>query len=282
MLNLPSKQTIMRPIFSILLITAAFLTVVSPSAAQESASKFKTFHQQQTDSLRVLWIGNSFTFYNDVPKMVEEMGKENGLDISVTLILKGGERFSGHLQNPELHRQLERGVWDYVIMQEFSSTPAYSTKYVAENILPYAAKIDSLAKKYSPGVETIYYMTWGHKYGNTRQTDYPLDDTYEQMQDRIATTYIDMAYENKGTVSPVGIAWRNIRRNHPEIELYIEDNFHPSLAGSYLAANTIFASIYGRPFKLYKIEGLTIDEMEILHAEAEAAAFAEIQKVAAP
>lgn len=264
-------------ITSLLFTTTVILSLVSPVVAQESNSAVKTLHQQQTDSVRVLWIGNSFTFYNDVPGMVEEMGKENGVNVSVTRILKGGEKFSGHLQNQELHRQLERGVWDYIVLQEFSSTPAYSTKYVAENILPYAARIDSLAKKYSPGVETVYYMTWGHKYGNTRQTDYPLDDSYELMQDRIATTYIDMAYENNGTVSPVGIAWRNIRKNHPEIELYIEDNFHPSLAGSYLAANTIFATIYGKPFKLLKIEGLTTQEREILHDEAETTALSEIQ-----
>lgn len=225
-------------------------------------------HQQASDSVRILWIGNSYTFYNDVPQMVEDMGKKNGFPVSTTRVLKGGEKFSGHLQNPELHRQLEKGGWDYVVLQEFSSTPAYSTKYVAENILPYAAEIDSLAKKYSPEGETVYYMTWGHKNGNVRQTDYPLDDTYESMQDRITTTYIDMAYENGGTIAPVGIAWKNVRSKYPEIELYIEDNFHPSLAGSYLAANTLFGSMMKGDFIPISVEGLDELTMNILHEEA--------------
>lgn len=225
-------------------------------------------HQQAPDSVRILWIGNSFTFYNDVPKMVEEMGKLNGIPVSTSRVLKGGEKFSGHLQNPELHQQLEKGGWDYVVLQEFSSTPAYSTKYVAENILPYAAQIDSIAKKYSPDVETVYYMTWGHKYGNTRQTDYPLDDTYETMQDRITTTYTDMAYENGGTLAPVGIAWKNIRKNYPEIELYIEDNFHPTLAGSYLAANTLFGTMVNGDFTPLEVEGLDDNTRQILHDAA--------------
>lgn len=225
-------------------------------------------NQQSPDSVRILWIGNSFTFYNDVPKMVEDMGKLNEIPISTTRVLKGGEKFSGHLQNPELHRQLEKGCWDYVVMQEFSSTPAYSTKYVSENILPYAAEIDSIAKKYSPEAQTVYYMTWGHKNGNTRQTDYPLDDTYESMQDRITTTYTDMAYENGGMLAPVGVAWKNIRKSHPEIELYIEDNFHPSLAGSYLAANTLFATMLNGDFNLLEIEGLDENIMEVLHEAA--------------
>lgn len=215
--------------------------------AQYNTSELK-IHQESPDSVRILWIGNSFTFYNDVPKMVENMAILNNIPVSTTRILKGGESFKGHLQNPELKHQLEKGCWDYVVMQEFSSTPAYSTKFTAENIFPYAAEIDSLAKKHSPGVETIYYMTWGHKNGNVRQTDYPLDDTYELMQDRIITTYIDLAYENGGTVAPVGIAWRNVRDKYPEIELYIEDNFHPSLEGSYLAALTLLSTIVKNEF----------------------------------
>lgn len=257
----------MRNYLSVAIISLALVTATQFHAFSQSQQRV-TMHQNQPDSVRILWIGNSFTFYNDVPQMVEDMGKLNGVDISTARVLKGGEKFSGHLQNPELHKLLEKGGWDYVIMQEFSSGPAYSTKYVAENILPYAAEIDSIAKKYSPQVETVYYMTWGHKNGNIRQTDYPLDDTYDLMQDRIFTTYTDMAYENGGVVAPVGVAWRNVRHEHPEIELYIEDNFHPSLAGSYLAANTLFATMTGSDFQPLKVEGLDPEIAEILHHEA--------------
>lgn len=224
--------------------------------------------ENSSDSINILWIGNSYTFYNDLPKMVEEIGKRNGVDISTSKILKGGEKLSGHLTNPELHEKIKEGNWDYVVIQEFSSTPAYSTKYVAENIMPYAAEIDSLVKNYSPQAETVYYMTWGHKFGNVRQTDYPLDDTYETMQERIFTTYTDMAYENDGMLAPVGVAWRNVRKNHPEIELYIEDNFHPSLEGSFLAANTIYATMAGADFTTIEVEGIDESINEILHQEA--------------
>ena len=254
-----------------ILLLSLFMPMLGAATTKNNADNSGysvSLNQVQPDSVRILWIGNSFTYYNDVPAMVEETGKLNGVPVSTSRILKGGESFSGHLNNPELHQQLEKGNWDYVVMQEFSSTPAYSTKYVAENIFPYAAEIDSLAKKYSPGVETIYYMTWGHKNGNVRQTDYPLDDTYELMQERIFTTYTDMAFENGGVIAPVGVAWKNIRKEHPEIELYIEDNFHPSLAGSYLAANTIFATLAGGDFLPIYIEGLDDDQRRILHEAA--------------
>lgn len=250
------------------------IAVLSGSAQSNKAPKHIPTKQQEYpgDSIRILWIGNSFTFYNDLPRMVEDIGKLNGVPISTSRILKGGESLAGHLTNPELHRQIETGCWDYVVIQEFSSTPAYSTKYVADNILPYAAQIDSLVKEYSLSAETVYYMTWGHKNGNTRQTSYPLDDTYETMQERILTTYTDMAYENGGMLAPVGVAWRNIRRQYPEIELYIEDNFHPSLAGSVLAANTIYATLAGADFMPPEIEGLDADTLKILHDEGVKAA----------
>ena len=124
----------------------SFFSAVSQTNYPEGHQKALKNNHETPDSIRILWIGNSYTFFNDVPQMVEEMGKNNGMPISTTRILKGGEKFSGHLQNPELHKQLEKGGWDYVVMQEFSSSPAYSTKYVSEKILPYAAEIDSLAK----------------------------------------------------------------------------------------------------------------------------------------
>ena len=251
----------------IIILFSCLLSLGIQVRAQSKTSEMK-IHQENPDSVMILWIGNSFTFYNDVPKMVEDMALLNNIPVSTKRILKGGESFKGHLQNPELSAVLEKGGLDYVVMQEFSSTPAYSTKFVAENIFPYATEIDSLAKKYSPGVETIYYMTWGHKNGNVRQTDYPLDDTYELMQDRIINTYIDLAYENGGTVAPVGIAWRNVREKYPEIELYIEDNFHPSLEGSYLAALTLLGTIVKGEFIPIPPDGLDETTAGILYQEA--------------
>lgn len=220
-------------------------------------------------TIKILWVGNSFTYFNDLPEMVSKLAATQGLKVENTTVLKGGEKLSGHFRNPELMKQLEKGGWDYMVLQEQSSNPAYSTKFVADSVFPFAHSIDSIAHVYSPGMKTIYYMTWGHKNGSLRQTDYPLDDSYETMQDRIKTTYIDLAYENNGWCAPVGLAWKKIREEHPEIELYIEDNFHPSLAGSYLAACTILATILQEDFESSFIADLDITEALILQETAQ-------------
>ncbi len=200
------------------------------------------------DSLRVLWVGNSYTFFNDLPTMVSNIAASQGIKIANTRVLKGGERLERHAQNPVLQEHLKQGNWDYVVIQERSFTPAYRTEYVARHIYPYAHDIDSMAHAGSPDVKVIYYMTWGHKYGSLYPDDYPLDDTYKRMQERIITTYLEMTYMNDGWCAPVGMAWQQVRNERPDIELYKADCSHPIVAGSYLAAHTIFTTIYQRSY----------------------------------
>ena len=248
--------------FSVL--SALLLSVVAMSGKDPLATG---------ETAKVLWIGNSYTFYNDLPKMTANIAARNNITLENTEVLKGGERWSGHLQNPGLIEQLQKGGWDFIIMQEFSSGPAYSTKYVAENIIPYAETIDSIAHAYSPDAQTVLYMTWGHRNGNIRQTPYPLDDNYNDMQERIKTTYIDLAYDLNAWCAPVGIAWQNVRAKYPEIDLYTPDDFHPSLAGSWLAANAIFTTLYQKPYSTPGPDGLNATEAKNLQDIAEDAVF---------
>lgn len=206
---------------------------------------------QSSKVMKVLWIGNSFSFYNEMPTMVQDIASTQNVKLKITRFLKGGERFSGHLTNEKLIEALQDGGWDYVILQGYSSTPAYSTRSVIENVYPYAHTLDSLAKAHSPLVKVIYYMTWGHKNGNVRQTSYPLDDNYDMMQERLKTSYLEMAHENDSWCAPVGMAWQELRHQYPDFELYQKDNFHPSVMGSYLAANVLFTTIYQKYYKTY-------------------------------
>lgn len=205
----------------------------------------------QDSPKRVLWVGNSYTYFHDLPKIVEGLAAEQGLSLSITPIVKGGERFKGHLTNPKLLEELKKGNWDYVVLQEQSTLPAGPTAKVAEEVYPYAHTLDSLAHVASPEVCVVYYMTWGHRNGSVYDMwgDYPMYKNYEGMQMRLATSYIEMAYENGGLCAPVGMAWRKVRSERPDIDLYEPDHFHPSLAGSWLAANALTATMLGRTFE---------------------------------
>lgn len=221
------------------------------------------------DSLRVLWVGNSLTFFNDLPAIVQDIAATQGLKLSMTRVLKGGEQLSGHWNNPRLKKLLKEQRWDYIVLQEQSQLPGLSTEVVAREVYPFAHKIDSMAHVYSPDAHTIYYMTFAHKYGNIDETDYNLDDTYDLMQMRLATSYLEMAQQNGSWCAPVGWAWQEVRRQHPEYQLHLPDCLHPALAGSYLAANVIFTTIHQRRYQTDETCGLPAEQAEVLQQVAQ-------------
>ncbi len=242
-----NKTMSMKTLFKFLLTAAVtFSSVVATEAAS-----IRHMRAEKSDSTQIFFIGNSYTFYNDMPSMVKNLAASLGMKMAPSRCLKGGQTLKGHLKHKFLTETLADGGFDYVVIQDASYTPSYSTREVLENVYPYAHRIDSLAKAGSPDVKTIYYMTWGHKDGLLHhQTDYPLDDTYQMMQDRLKTSYLEMAWENGGLCAPVGMAWERVVKERPDIELYsLKDRYHPSKEGSYLAACTILSTILGKPFE---------------------------------
>ena len=75
---------------------------------------------QKSQPIRVLFIGNSYTFYHNLPDLVSQIGESVGFPIDATACTKGSQRFTGHLQNGKLLRMLAAGGWDYVVLQEQS------------------------------------------------------------------------------------------------------------------------------------------------------------------
>lgn len=222
------------------------------------------------DSIRILFVGNSFTYYNDMPKMVDSIARSCKKKVSVTAVTKGGERFSGHLKNKNLIEMLRDGGWNYVVLQDQSSAPAMPTKDVIEKVYPPARTLDSLVMAGSPNAKVIFYMTWGHKYGTRNPIDgYPLIDSYEGMQERLKTSYLEMAYDNDARCAPVGMAWQRVRRERPDLVLYQPDCYHPSRAGSYLIANVIFATIFPHHYQTGFDAGLPSAEAEYLQQVAQ-------------
>lgn len=226
----------------------------------------------KNDSIRVLWIGNSYTYVNDLPAIVKSIAATKKWNISNTRILKGGEQFSGHLKNARLTELLKKEKWDYVIMQEQSSNPSLSSETVAQKTYAPAKEIIEKVRQNSPNAHIIFYQTWGHKYGNSQKEDkpYPLNDTYEGMQDRLNMSYLEMAWANKAWCAPVGMAWKQIRKDHPEYILYSTDGSHPSILGSYLAANVIFCTMLQKPFQTaFHPEKISEEQAEIIQQTAQ-------------
>ncbi len=200
-----------------------------------------TFGQKKTK--RVLFLGNSFTYVNDLPGMIAEIAKSTGDSLSYDSNLPGGHSIGNHSLNTVSIGKIMLGNWDFVVLQGQSYELATETPEVYP--FPYARKLDSLINVYNDCAETVFYMTWGLKNGDPSScATVPFLCTYEKMDSIIHSNYRRMTDSNDAIVSAVGAVWRSIRKTNPLIELYQSDESHPSLAGTYAAACCFYASLY--------------------------------------
>jgi len=198
----------------------------------------------QSQIKRVLFIGNSYTNVNNLPSLLANVALSTGDSIIYDSNTPGGYTFQGHINNQTTLNKIAQGNWDYVVLQEQSQRPSFPDGQVQTYVYPYAKLLDSLINDANPCTETVFYMTWGRKNGDVSYCQsFPPVCTYQGMDSVLNLRYRHMADTNKAIVSPVGAVWNYIRATYPTIELYSADESHPSLAGSYAAACTFYATI---------------------------------------
>jgi PKD repeat protein len=199
----------------------------------------------QNTSKRALFLGNSYTYGNNLPQMVAEVALSVGDTLVFDSNTPGGYTLQGHSTNPTTLAKIASGNWDYVVLQEQSQLPSFPINQVETEVFPYAKKLDSIINAENSCVETVFFMTWGRKNGDASNcANWPPVCTYEGMDSLLNLRYRMMADSNEGIVSPVGAVWKYIRQNHPQINLYQPDESHPSVAGTYAAACTFYTAFF--------------------------------------
>ena len=199
----------------------------------------------KAEKRKILFIGNSYTYVNDLPNTLKSLALSMGDSIEFDSSAPGGMTLNGHTTNATTLAKIQLGGWDYVIIQAQSQEPSFAPTQVMTDTYPYAKILDSLVQVSNPCAETIFYMTWGRKNGDASNCPfYPPVCTYAGMQQRLRESYLEMCLNNQATCAPAGEVWRTVRTNFPSIELYNADESHPSLNGTYLVACSIYSTIY--------------------------------------
>jgi hypothetical protein len=208
---------------------------------------------------RVLFIGNSYTYVNNLPQQLYNLALTTGDTIIFDSSAPGGYTFQLHTTNATTLQKINAQPWDFAVLQEQSQIPSFPPSQVASDCLPYAQQLVSLIRQNDSCTTPLFYMTWGRKYGDASNcANYPPLCTYAGMSQRLRESYLQMCDENLAMSSPVGVAFYNSRMSDSTINLYQSDNSHPSVAGSYLAACTFYASIFhNSPIGLSYLGGLT-------------------------
>ena len=192
---------------------------------------------------KVLFLGNSYTQYNNLPSLVAQSATSTNDVLIHDSNLIGGYSLEQHATNQTSLSKINGNQWDYVVLQDQSQKPAFPINYVNTFVFPYAIQLTNLIKQNYACSVPLFYTTWGKKNGDP-QICQNGQCTYEVMDNLLQQRYRSMAETNKGVISPVSQVWRYLRENNPTIELYNSDNSHPSLAGSMAAAYTFYTVIY--------------------------------------
>jgi len=178
-------------------------------------------------TLRVLFVGNSLTFANNVPAMVEALGRANGDTIECVAVALPDFSLEDHWNHGDAARAIARGGWSVVVLQQGPSALPESRVLLNE----YVRKFDQRIR--AAGSKTAMFMVWP---SSQRQFDFG----------GVSQSYAGAAKLVGGILIPVGDAWRAAWRRDAKLQFYGPDGFHPTPLGSYLAALVIYRQITGR------------------------------------
>ena len=175
----------------------------------------------------VLFIGNSLTYYNDLPVLVQGIADAAGGDSLVIAMVAGPDMaLIDHWNKGEAQRKIGSGHWDYVVLQQGPSSTSINRD-----------SLRTLTKMFAPlitnaGGKAVLFSAWP---AADRRVDFP----------RAAESYRLAAEDVTGLYAPVAKAWVEAWNRDAGLQLYY-DGLHANATGSYLAALAIYARIFGK------------------------------------
>jgi len=197
------------------------------------------------DSLRVLFVGNSHTYVNDLPGLFLGLSEAGGRPVLTDASTFGGYSLEDHTNNQATLDKIAQDSWDFVALQEQSIIPTiHYWRY--NSMYPAARLLDSLIR--GQGARTVFYMTWGWKYGGQHSHGDSLSPDfrdYFEMQESVRVAYQEIAAELSAVMSPVGMAFARARHIDSLVDLWQEDYCHATLEGTYLGACVFYAVLHG-------------------------------------
>ena len=177
--------------------------------------------------MKVLFIGNSHTYFNDMPELFARRCAElKGVKPDVTMLAYPGRSFEWHWKEYVSCRfQLMYGGYDFCVLQQ-QGHPFPGE----ETTMEFGTKLISMCLDHK--VVPVVYMPWTEK------------DNIDNIG-RVSRCYRRLASETGALLAPVGELFDVINRSHPEIDLYFTDGGHASVCGDYLSSLTIASVVAG-------------------------------------
>ncbi len=186
------------------------------------------------EEIKTLFVGNSFTYYNDIPALTQSIANDLGYNLVCESVTMGSHNLEQFANKDDEYGKIvfnkltANNDYKYLILQE-QSTRSY-TKY--SNFKNGATILKLLADSTQTDCTTRLYSTWGYQ---SAADD--LKVTIPEMEEKVRDAYDSLAQELNVNVHYVGKAFSKVYLEYnSQINLYHTDNKHPSYAGSYLSA----------------------------------------------
>jgi hypothetical protein len=191
----------------------------------------------RTACVRVLFLGNSFTYVNDLPSVFRDLARAAGQNVETGMVANGGETLAQHAASSDSLNAIHSAHWQFVVVQEQSQIPSVES-FRQSQMYPAARALVSAIEGVS--ASPILLETWAHRDG---WSDQGLD--YASMQAGIDQGYATIGAELRVALAPAGQAWQAVIRQDPGLVLWQADGVHPSTAGTFLAACAVYTRIFG-------------------------------------
>ena len=203
----------------ILFFFALTITPLNTNGQKKSNSK------NSREEIKVLFIGNSLTYTNNLPKLVKKEAKKKGIKINTKMIAFPNYALMDHWNDGKVQQLIRTKKYDFVIIQQGPSSQNEGRKILIE----YGTKLSELSKQND--AKLCYFMVW------------PSLNYYHTFEG-VIKNHSDAAKLNNAILIPVGKVWKNHFDKKNEFQYYGPDGFHPSLLGSKIAAKTIIETLF--------------------------------------
>lgn len=174
--------------------------------------------------IKILFIGNSHTYFNDMVQRFVETCNENGTEVHVAMLAHGGKGLLWHSEEPEVRFNILYGGYDYVVLQD-AAHPFGGE----ENLLKGVKKIQEFINQVT--AKTVLYMTWAEK-------------EFPKNQEAMSLAYKAVAKKTNALLAPVGDYWKEMLIQRPDTAIFSTDGQHASPKGSLLASQIIYLTLF--------------------------------------
>ena len=181
-----------------------------------------------SNGTRVLFIGNSLTYQNDLPAVLSAVAASAGDTIHTRMVAFANFALEDHWNEGGASRALSGQRWDYVVLQQGPSSLPENQVHLAT----WSAKFAPLIT--AAGARPVLYQVWPTR---SRPQDFP----------GVKAAYQNAATGIGGLFAPAGEALRAALAETPELPVLDVDGFHPTALGTLLAAYVIYERVRGRP-----------------------------------